>query len=388
MARPFEYLKVIDLTRARAGPTCVRQLGDMGAQVIKVEAMDDGEGLPRDGSDFQNLHRNKRSMRLNLKDPRGQDILARLVREADVLVENFRPDVKKRLGIDYPDLRPLNPRLIYASLSGFGQTGPYADRPGYDHIAQGMGGLMSVTGSEETGPMRVGIAIADFCGGIFLAQGILIALMEREWSGEGQWVHTSLLEAQIALLDFQATRWLIDQEVPPPAGNNHPTSLPAGVFQVKDGRIIIQAGGQRMFKRLCTAIGAPHLFEDPRFASPADRYNHRDLLNALIEQQLQDTRMDEAVMRLNAAGVPAGPILRIDQTFENEQVKHLTHLVQEVDSPRLGRLKLLGIPVTLSRTPGRVMTAAPEKGQHTDEILRELGYAAEHIHELQQDGVV
>jgi formyl-CoA transferase len=236
--------------------------------------------------------------------------------------------------------------------------------------------------------MRVGIAIADFCSGIFLAQGIMIALLERERSGEGQWVHTSLLEAQIALLDFQASRWLIGKEVPRPAGNNHPTSLPAGVFQVKDGKIIIQAGGQHMFKRLCHAIGAPQLFEDARFAGPADRYNNRELLNASIEQQLQDTSMDEAVVRLNAAGVPAGPILRINQTFENEQVKHLTHLVQDVDSPGLGRLQLLGIPVTLSRTPGKVMTAAPAKGEHTDEILRELGYTAERIRELRQDGVV
>jgi len=388
MPGPLEHIKVIDLTRARSGPTCVRQLGDMGAQVIKVESLEDDDISARDGFDFQNLHRNKRSLAVNLKDPRGKEILKKLARDADVLVENFRPDVKRRLGIDYPDLRPINPRLIYASLSGFGQSGPYANRPGYDQIAQGMGGLMSVTGTEETGPMRVGIAVADLCSGIFLAQGVLIALIERERSGEGQWVHTSLLEAMIEMLDFQATRWLIANEVPPPAGNNHPTNLPAGVFKVKDGKIIIQASGQHMFKRLCDAVKAPELYTDPRFATAGDRYKNRDLLNVQIEHHLQDTSMEEAVEHLNRAGVPSGPILRIDQTFANEHVKTLTHLVQEVDSPKLGRLKLLGVPFTLSRTPGKVVSAAPEKGEHTDEILLELGYGTDQLGELRADGVI
>jgi formyl-CoA transferase len=388
MPGPLAFLNIIDLTRARSGPTCVRQFADMGARVIKVEALGDDDVMERDGFDFQNLHRNKRSMTLNLKDPRGREILLKLVERADILVENFRPDVKRRLGIDYPDLRPINPRLIYASLSGFGQSGPYANRPGFDQIAQGMGGLMSVTGTEETGPLRVGIPIADLCGGLYLAQGILVALLERERSGEGQWVHTSLLEAMIEMLDFQATRWLIAGEVPPPAGNNHPTSIPTGVFRVKDGRIIIQAGGQHMFRRLCHALGAPEWIDDPRFATGADRSRHRDVLNALIEEKLRDVTMAEAVERLNQAGVAAGPIYRIDQTFADPHVQQLTHLVQEVESPKLGRLKLLGIPYTLSRTPGQVVSAAPEKGQHTDEILFELGYTAAQIRALRQAGVI
>jgi crotonobetainyl-CoA:carnitine CoA-transferase CaiB-like acyl-CoA transferase len=388
MARPLEHIKIIDLTRARSGPTCIRQLSDMGAQIIRVEAIDYDDVMGRHGFDFQNLHRNKRSMTLNLKDPRGKALLKQLVQDADVLVENFRPPVKTRLGIDYPALRSINPRLIYASLSGFGQTGPYANRPGFDQIAQGMGGLMSVTGTEETGPLLVGIPIADLCAGVLLAQGILVALLERERSGEGQWVHTSLLEAQIAMLDFQATRWLIAKEVPPPAGNNHPTSLPAGVFQVKNDRVIIQAAGQHIYRRLCKALGAPELVDDSRFATPAERYKNRDLLKAAIEEILQDWTMEEAVERLNQAGVPAGPILQIDQTFENEQVKHLSNLVQEVNSSKLGRLKLLGIPVTLSRTPGKVVSATPEKGEHTDEILLDLGYDTDQIRELRQEGVI
>ena len=256
MSLPLDHITVIDLTRARSGPTCVRQLADMGAQVIKVEQPNDEEGTSRHNFDFQNLHRNKRSLVLNLKDERGKDILKKLVQKADVLVENYRPAVKKRLGIDYEDLKPLNPRLVYASISGFGQTGPYKDRPGYDQIAQGMGGLMSITGQPGSGPWRVGIPVADLSAGLLAAQGVFVALLERERSGEGQWVHTSLLEAMVSMLDFQATRWLIGKEVPPQAGNNHPTSIPTGAFKVKDGHINIASGGQHMWKRLCNVLGA------------------------------------------------------------------------------------------------------------------------------------
>jgi len=387
MPLPLEHLRVIDLTRARSGPTCVRQLADMGAQVIKVEQPDDEEGMSRHNFDFQNLHRNKRSVVLNLKDPRGIAILKQLVIRSDVLVENYRPEVKKRLGIDYAALRLLNPRLIYASISGFGQTGPYKDRPGYDQIAQGMGGLMSITGPPGSGPWRVGIPIADLSAGLLAAQGVLVALLERERSGEGQWVHTSLLEAMVSMLDFQATRWLIGKEVPPQAGNNHPTGIPTGTFRVRDGYINIAASGQHMWKRLCDALEAAELFEDPRFSTPGRRSRKRDALNMILEEKLQTKTSAEWVEVLNAAGVPCGPILPIDQVFTNEQVRHLG-LAQPVLHPQLGPLQVLGLPVTLSRTPGAVRTPTAEKGEHSDQILRELGISPAEIQQLHDEGVV
>src|SRR5256712_2600758 len=281
---PLSRFKVLDLTRARAGPTCVRQLVDWGAQAIKIEMpggrTGDGMGGNRHGFDFQNLHRNKRSMTLNLRDPEGVAIFKRLVREADVVVENYRPDVKRRLGIDYETLRTINPRIIYGSISGFGQSGPYRDRPGVDQIAQGMGGLMSITGIPGQGPVRVGIPIADLCSGIFLAQGILVALLEREVTGEGKWVHTSLLEAMLSMLDFQASRWLMSGEIPPQAGNNHPTGIPTGVFETRDGHINIAAGGDEIYSRLCHAIERPDLLTDARFATPRARSADRDVLMA------------------------------------------------------------------------------------------------------------
>ena len=387
MSLPLGHISVIDLTRARSGPTCVRQLADMGARVIKVEQPDDEEGTRRHHFDFQNLHRNKQSLILNLKDERGKDILKKLVRSADVLVENYRPEVKNRLGIDYASLKPLNPRLVYASISGFGQTGPYSNRPGYDQLAQGMGGLMSITGQPGSGPWRVGIPVADLSAGLLAAQGVLLALLERERSGEGQWVQTSLLEAMISMLDFQATRWLIGHEVPPQAGNNHPTSIPTGSFRVKDGHINIASGGQHMWKRLCQVLEAEHLYEDPRFASPGRRSRNRDELSHQLEKRLARKTAAEWIAALNDAGVPSGPILSIDQVFANEQVEHLG-LATPVAHPQLGEIRVLGLPVTLSRTPGAVRTPTPEKGQQTDEILHELGLSAEDIQGLREDKVV
>lgn len=383
---PLSHIRVIDLTRARSGPTCVRQLADMGAQVIKVEQpTDDGE-WGRHGFDFQNLHRNKRSMVLDLKDERGRAILKQLVKKADVLVENYRPNVKTRLGIDYADLRPLNPRLIYASISGFGQTGPYKDRPGYDQVAQGMGGLMSITGLPGGGPVRAGIPVADLSAGLLAAQGILVALLERERSGEGQWVHTSLLEAMVSMLDFQATRWLMGKEIPPQAGNNHPTVIPTGTFKVKDGYINI-ATTNHMWKRLCVVLEDEALAEDERFSSPGRRSKNRDALTPILEEKLKDKTPDEWIAELNAAGVPCGPILSIDQVFENEQVQHLG-LAHAMEHPALGSIRLLGRPVTLSRTPASLRTPTPEKGEHTDEILKDLGMGEQEIQKLRGDGVI
>jgi formyl-CoA transferase len=388
MPLPLAHIRVLDLTQARSGPTCVRQLADMGADVIKIEAPADRDAdHARHGSDFQNLQRNKRAMTLNLKAPRGLEILRRLVADADVLVENFRPDVKHRLGIDYETLSRVNPRLVYGSISGFGQDGPYRDRPGYDQIAQGLGGLMSVTGLPGQGPVRAGIPVADLTAGLFLAQGILVALVERERSGRGQWVHTSLLQAMVTMLDFQATRWLIEGLVPPQAGNDHPTGIPTGVFRTADGHINIAASGPRMFTRLCAALGTETLLEDPRFRTPADRSRNRQALNAELERVLVGKPSHEWVDALNAAGVPAGPILNVREVFDNEQVRH-QGLAQPVRHPTLGELRVQGLPVVLSRTPGAVRRAAPDPGEHTDAILAELGLTPAEIAALRADGVV
>jgi crotonobetainyl-CoA:carnitine CoA-transferase CaiB-like acyl-CoA transferase len=388
MTLPLEGYRIIDLTRARAGPTAVRQLADMGAGVVKVEARELIEGDSTDlGFDFLNLHRNKRSMTLDLKHPRGVEVLKRLVKNADVLVENFRPDVKARLGIDYETLSRINPRLVYGSISGFGQTGPYRERPGYDQIAQGMGGLMSITGLPGQGPVRVGIPVADLTAGIFLAQGILVALLEREKSGKGQWVHTSLLQAMITMLDFQAARWLIDGEIPPQAGNDHPTGIPTGVFTTADGHINIAASGQVMYRRLCEAIGAPALIDDPRFRTLADRSRNRKQMNAELDKVLVSRPSAEWIEILNKAGVPSGPILNVKEVFENEQVRHLG-MARPVRHPERGDMLVQAVPVTLSRTPGAIRTAAPTHGEHTDAILAELGYTREEIAALRKDGAV
>jgi len=385
---PLARFKVIDLTRARAGPTAVRQLADWGADVLKIEAPDEtAEVGSRNSSDFQNLHRNKRSMTLNLKHPQGVEILKRLAAQADVLVENYRPDVKRRLGIDYEQLRAVNPRLVYASISGFGQDGPYRDRPGLDQIAQGMGGLMSVTGLPGQGPVRAGIAVADVTAGVFCAMGILIALLEREESGQGQWVQSSLLAAQIALLDFQAARWLLNQEVPEQAGNNHPTAIPTGVFATADGHINIAGSGNDLFARLCRALNAEPLAANPDYSGGRARLRNRDRLNAEIEAITRTRTSAEWIERLNAAGVPCGPIYRIDQVFADPQVRHVG-IARTIDSPQRGPQQLLGQAVELSRTPWALRMPTPEKGESTDSVLAGLGYSGEAIANLRAEGII
>jgi crotonobetainyl-CoA:carnitine CoA-transferase CaiB-like acyl-CoA transferase len=314
-------------------------------------------------------------------------VLKALVKDADVLVENYRPDVKFRLGIDYESLKPVNTRLVYASISGFGQTGPYRDRPGVDQIAQGMGGLMSVTGLPGQGPVRVGVPIADLTAGIFAAMGILIALLEREESGEGQFVESSLLSAQIAMLDFQATRWTVGKEVAPQAGNNHPTNIPSGVFRTTDGHINIASAGQEMFSRFCRASGLGSLTTDPDFATPKARYKNRDKLNAIMEDVTATKSSAEWIDIMNRAGVPCGPIYRMNEVFADPQVQHLG-IVQPVEHPSLGRLDLIGQAVTLSRTPSQLRSATPERGEHTDAVLRELGYDGDTVARFRRDGVV
>ena len=387
---PLARFTVLDLTRVWAGPTAVRQLADWGANVIKIEAPPSpGEGLggPRLGPDFQNLHRNKRSLTLDLKAPEGIEIFRKLVRQADVVVENYRPDVKDRLGIDYKSLSALNPRLVYASISGFGQTGPYRDRPGFDQIAQGMGGLMSITGLPGQGPVRVGIPVADLTAGIFAAMGILIALLEREQSGQGQWVESSLLAAQIAMLDFQAARWTIAHEVPEQAGNDHPTSIPTGVFQTSDGYINIASAGDEIFGRFCRAVDRSDLAEHPDYKTGRARSDNRKALNAAINEITSKSTNAEWIERLNKAGVPSGPIYKMDEVFADPQVKHLG-IAQTVHHKELGDIELVGQAVTLSRTPSRLASASPDAGEHSDAILGELGYSTGDIAALRQKGVV
>ena len=389
---PLAHLTVLDLTAHRAGPTAVRQLADWGAKVIKIEppgsAHGDVVGGHRHGFDFQNLHRNKRAMTLNLKTTEGRDIFFKLAEKADVVVENYRSDVKHRLGIDYDAVAKINPRIVYGSISGFGQTGPDATRPGVDQIAQGLGGLMSITGLPGQGPVRVGIPIADLTSGLLLAQAILLALYQRETTGRGQWVHTSLLEAQIFMLDFQAARWLISGEVAKQAGNDHPTSVPTGVFPTKDGQINIAAAGTGLWKRLCTAIGATELLSIPEFATAQLRSQNRKVLNARLADITRDKPSAYWIKTLNEAGIPCGAINTIDQTFAEPQVQHLG-IARPVNHPQLGDIRVVGQPINMSdaRQPP-AMRPTPELGQHTGEVLESLGYDGQAITDLRSRGVV
>ncbi len=385
-------LRVLDLTRVRAGPTCCRVLADYGADVIKIEAppgVDPNEGISgaRHGYDMLNLHRNKRSLTLNLKKPEGLEVFKTLVKTADVVVENYRPDVKTRLGIDYETLAAINPRIILASISGFGQDGPYEKRAGFDQIAQGMGGLMWVTGEPGRGPMRAGTAVADSTAGLYAATGIMIALHERARSGKGQWLHTSLLEAQIALLDFQAARYLIDGDVPPQAGNDHPYSTPMGVIETKDGYINLGVGGDGQWQSLCEAIGQPELARDERFATVQSRFENRADVWALLAPVFKLHGSLHWLATLEQHAVPAGPIYKMDEMFDDPQVQHL-QMTPAVPHHARGDVKVVGQPLKLERTPPAFTLAAPDPGEHTDEILQGAGYGTEEIEELRKSGAI
>jgi crotonobetainyl-CoA:carnitine CoA-transferase CaiB-like acyl-CoA transferase len=388
----LSHLRILDFTRVRAGPTCIRQFADFGADVIKIESppgVDPNENMggPRDGPDMQNLHRNKRAMTLNMKQPGAREVLERLVRTADVVAENYRPDVKLRLGIDYESLARINPRIVLASISGFGQDGPYSGRPGFDQIAQGMSGIMSVTGEPGRGPMRVGAAVADVGAGLFAALGIMTALLERERSGKGQWVQSSLLNAGIALLDFQAARYAMKSEVPGQVGNDHPTSMPTSAYKTRDGYINVAASGDGMWKRICELFGRKELQKDERFSSNELRAKNRAALNAVMNEELAKNTSEHWIAALNGIGVPTGPIYKMDEVFADPQVQHL-QAAAEVSHPRLGKFKILNQAVKLSRTPASLKTATPEIGQHTDEILGEIGYDTAAIRRLRAEGVV
>ena len=387
-------LLVLDLTRVRSGPTCVRQFADWGANVIKIDAREEGgsDGAgPSDFSarhdpDFQNLHRNKRAMALDLKNPDGMAIFKKMVAKADIVVENYRPDVKNRLGIDYESLRAINKRIILASISGFGQDGPYKERPGVDQIAQGMSGLMSITGEEGRGPMRVGIAVGDVAAGMCAAVGILTALHERERSGEGQWVKTSLLEALLFFLDFQGARYLMKGDVAKQAGNNHPTGVPTGTFKTSDGYVNI-APTPPMWKRFCKAIGKPEWGEKPEWATPKERRQHREAINGLINEITSKEDTASVVAKMNAGGIPCGPVYDIGQAFNDPQVKHLG-IAKKVPSRALGDITLIGQPVNLSRTATTMVTGAPDYAEQSDEILTEFGYSNNEIASFRKSGAI
>jgi crotonobetainyl-CoA:carnitine CoA-transferase CaiB-like acyl-CoA transferase len=393
---PLSRFTILDATRVRAGPTAIRTFADLGARVIKLEIPPGAPGgddmiggRDHNRADYENLHRNKESLTLNMKEPEGLAILHELVKSADVFIENYRPDVKYRLGIGPEDLRAINPRLVYASISGFGQDGPYANWPGFDSIAQGMGGLMSVTGKPGEGPMRVGIPIADLCSGHFCAQAIMAALLEREVSGEGQWVQTSLLESQIAMLDFQAAQWLIDRKVPTSTGNEHPLTVPTGVFATSDGYINLAAIGQTMWKRLCVALDAAQLIDEPGFGSDPERVQNRARVNAAVGAAFQTRTTADWTERLLKAGVPCGPIYTVDHMFEDPQVRHLG-IARPMHHPELGDIEVVGLPMQFSRYPRAEgpLAPAPHQGDQTDAILTSLGYSPERIAQLRAQFVV
>jgi crotonobetainyl-CoA:carnitine CoA-transferase CaiB-like acyl-CoA transferase len=388
----FEGLRLIDVAQVRSGPTCVKQFADFGADVIRIEPPP-GSGRaelmtgPRDGGDMQNLHRNKRLLTLDLKADAGRDVLRRLVLTADVVVENYRPDVKARLGLDYDSLASINPRIILASISGFGQDGPYRNRPGFDQIAQGLCGLMSVTGRPGDGPMRAGAAVVDVATGLYAALGVMTALHERHRSGRGQWVQASLLQSGLGLMDFQAARYLVDGDVPRQVGNDHPTSMPTSAYATADGYLNLGAGGDAIWHRLCAAIERPELAHDTRFSTDADRSRNRDDLNELLGGVFATRSSAQWIARLNDAGVPCGPMHDVRQVFDDPQVIH-EEMAVTVPHPVRGEIRMLAPTARLSRTPGRVERTLGAIGEDTDDVLGELGYGQDEIGALRAAGVV
>ncbi len=385
---PLADLVVLDLTIARAGPTAVRQLADWGADVVRIEAPNPSPTAGGHHSpDYLNLHRNKRSLTLDLKRQEGQAVLHRMIGRADILVENMRTPVKHRLGFDWETVSALNPRLVMGSISGFGQTGPYAERGGVDQIAQGMGGLMSITGIPGQGPVRAGVAISDVTAGLQLAIGILVAIHERQRSGVGRWVHTSLLESMLGMLDFQAARWTVERDLPPQAGNDHPTLGPMGMYATGDGYMNIAAPWGRIWKRFCEVIDRPELLSDDRFASPQARSTNRSELNAAITEALSRRPTAEWVERMNAVGIPSGPVNDVAQAFADPQVRHLG-VAAPVEHPSVGPIEVVRNATNIEGIPNVIRRHSPEAGEHSDEILTEFGWSGDEIERLRAEGIL
>jgi crotonobetainyl-CoA:carnitine CoA-transferase CaiB-like acyl-CoA transferase len=385
---PLSDITVIDLTIARAGPTAVRQLADWGADVVRVESPEGGfQAGGRTSPDYLNLHRNKRSIVIDLKNPDGQAVLHRMVKSADVVVENMRTPVKHKLGFDYQTLANINPGIILGSISGFGQNGPYSRRGGVDQIAQGMGGMMAITGLPGQGPVRAGVAISDVTSGLQLAVGILTALHERHRTGKGRWVHTSLLESMIGMLDFQAARWTVASDDPPQAGNDHPTLGPMGMYKTMDGYLNLAASGGRLWEALCSELGAAEWLEDERFSSVSARKDNKAVLNLLIEERLSQDTTEHWVLRLNEVGVPCGPVNTVAEAFSDPQVQHLG-IASPVSHPTAGEIKILRNATNLEGVSNDIRAASPLKGQHSEELLTQFGFSDEEIDSLSHSGVV
>ena len=385
---PLSDVTVIDLTIARAGPTAVRQLADWGANVVRVESPEGGfEAGGRSSPDYLNLHRNKRSLIVDLKHPDGRAALHRLVQSADVLVENMRSAVKYKLGFDFESLSKVNPRIILGSISGFGQDGPYGQRGGVDQIAQGLGGMMSVTGLPEQGPVRAGVAISDITAGLQLAIGILTALHERQRTGKGRWVHTSLLESMIGMLDFQAARWTVAGDNPPQEGNDHPTLGPMGMYKTRDGYINLAASGGRLWEAFCHELGVDSWLDDPRFSTVSSRRTNKAELNQLIEARLHDDTSENWVIRLNAVGVPCGPVNTVAEVFDDPQVKYL-EMAKPVEHPISGHIEILKNATNIEGVSSDIRMPSPLKGEHSRELLSEFGFTQDEIDRLAQSEAI
>jgi len=393
--RPLEGIRVVDLTRFLAGPYCTQELGDFGADVIKIEPCE-GDGtrnqtlrpdLLGNSYFFAAANRNKRSVAIDVRTEAGREIVLRLTERADVLAENFRPGVMERLGLGPDLLRARHPRLIYCRITGFGSTGPYSQRPGFDQVGQGLSGFMSITGQEPTGPTRAGIALADLTCATTACRGILLALLARERTGHGQVVHVSIVDSMVALLTWSAGMYFETGKPPGVAGNHHPLSSPFGVYQTKDGPFNLAAGNERMWERLCEVLGLPELRDDHRFRTTNDRVAHRAELDPILNEVFKTRTSAEWVAFLNERGVACGPIHNLAEVFADPQIRHQQMLV-EMPHPAHGTVKLLGMPVKLSDTPGEFRLPPPLLGEHTDDILREIGYEADAIAELRRSGIL
>ncbi|MHA2473571.1 MAG: CaiB/BaiF CoA transferase family protein [Promethearchaeota archaeon] len=395
MVRPLEGIKVLDLSRALAGPYCSMMLADMGADIIKIEMPGRGDdsrawGPPfveGESAYFMSVNRNKKSITLNLKHEKAIEIIHKLIKKSDILLENFRPGTMEKLKLSYDEVKEINPKIIYCSISGFGQNGPYRLLPGMDQILQGMGGLMSITGEPQGPPMKVGVAVADIAGGMFAAYGIMVALFNRERSKIGQRIDLSLLDCQIAWLTYRAGSYFVSGEIPKPLGSGHPVIVPYQAFKAKDEFFNVAVGNDQLWEKFCRAIGLEKIKDDPKFSTNAMRVKNREKLISIINIAVGSKKADKWLKLLTAEGVPCGPIFDTEQIFQDPQVIH-REMVKELTHQKAGKIKVTGVPIKLSETPGEVLTAPPTLGQHTIDVLSNLGYDIKEIENLYNDKVI